>query len=113
MSEKLAETENAIQLAAKESMTEQEAIKRIEDHERAHKIGQPPHVHIGEALRMAIKALEKRTPTMVTHEATLYACHTCPSCKNVVDETTEFIPGQKIRVMAQWCKFCGQALKWE
>ncbi len=63
--------------------------------------------------KIAADALKKRTPTMVTHEATKYACYTCPSCKNVVDETTEFIPGQKIRVQQQWCKYCGQALKWE
>ena len=62
---------------------------------------------------IAADACRKRTPTMVTHEASIYACHTCPSCKNVVDETTEFVPGQKIRVQNQWCRFCGQALKWE
>lgn len=61
---------------------------------------------------IAADALRKRTPTMVTHEASIYACHTCPSCKNVVDETTEFIPGQKIRVQVDWCRYCGQALKW-
>lgn len=66
-----------------------------------------------EMYKIAADALKKRTPTMVTHEASIYACHTCPSCKNVVDETTEFIPGQKIRVQSQWCRYCGQALKWE
>ena len=63
--------------------------------------------------KIAAYACRKRTPTMVTHEATIYACHTCPACHNVVDEFTEFVPGQKIRVQVQWCKFCGQALKWE
>lgn len=66
-----------------------------------------------EMFNIAAAACRKRTPTMVTHEASIYACHTCPSCKNVVDEFTEFVPGQKIRVQSQWCKFCGQALKWE
>ena len=66
-----------------------------------------------EMFRVAAAALRKRTPTMVTHEASIYSCHTCPSCKNVVDETTEFVQGQKIRVQGQWCKFCGQALKWD
>lgn len=66
-----------------------------------------------EAVRLSLEALLKRNPTMVTHEASIYACHTCPSCKNVVDEFTEFIPGQKINVQQQWCKYCGQALKWE
>lgn len=62
---------------------------------------------------IAASACRKRTPTMVTHEATIYACHTCPSCMNVVDEVTEFVPGARIFVQPRWCKFCGQALKWE
>ena len=95
------------------SMTIQEAIKRIENHMEVHRIGQYPHILIGEAFVVAIDALKKRNPTTVTHEASIYECHTCPSCKNVVDETTEFVPGQKIMVQPQWCKFCGQALKWE
>ena len=66
-----------------------------------------------EMFKIAADACQKRTSTMVTHEASIYACCTCPSCKNVVDEFTEFVPGQKIRVQAQWCKYCGQALKWE
>lgn len=64
------------------------------------------------ALLQARYALEQRIPAMVTHEATLHRCCTCPSCKNVVDEFTEFVPGQKIRVQVNWCRFCGQALKW-
>lgn len=63
--------------------------------------------------KITLEALRKRTPTMVTHEASIHACHTCPSCKNVVDEYSEFVPGQKIYIQAQWCKYCGQALKWE
>lgn len=62
---------------------------------------------------IAAAACRKRTPTMVTHEATIYACHTCPACHNVVDETTEFVPGARVFVQPRWCKFCGQALKWE
>lgn len=66
-----------------------------------------------EMFEIAAAACRKRTPTMVTHEATIYACHTCPACHNVVDETTEFVPGARIFVQPRWCKFCGQALKWE
>ena len=99
------------------SMTIQQAIRvlnlpgdHIKDYEE---YGPGIDDELREAIFMAKAALRKRNPTMVTHEASIYACHTCPSCKNVVDETTEFIPGQKIRVQVQWCKFCGQALKWE
>ena len=39
-------------------MDRKEAIKRIEDHMRVHKIGDYPHIYLKEALDMAIKALE-------------------------------------------------------
>lgn len=42
------------------SMTIQQAIARIEDHMRVHRIGEPPHIHIGEALQMAIAALREK-----------------------------------------------------
>lgn len=107
------------------SMTTQEAAKHLSIHLRAdddcykqavakgYFAAAEGHKRDMEANKMAIDALRKRTPTMVTHDASIYSCHTCPSCKNVVDEFTEFVPGQKTRVQPQWCKFCGQALKWE
>ena len=61
----------------------------------------------------AIVALEKQIPKKITHEATLQRCATCPTCKNVLDEFIEVIPGQpKIRVTFAHCYFCGQALDW-
>ena len=36
-----------------------EAIKRIENHMRVHKIGEYPHIHLKEALDMAIAALQE------------------------------------------------------
>ena len=57
------------------------------------------------------EALEKQIPKKVTHEATLYHCCTCPTCKNVIDEFTDFT-GKKYRVTVQYCKFCGQKLDW-
>lgn len=59
----------------------------------------------------AISALKKRIPKKVTHEATLYKCCTCPNCKNVVGEFTEFM-GNRCRVTPTYCKYCGQALDW-
>ena len=56
-------------------------------------------------------ALAKQVPKKVTHEATLYKCCTCPTCKNVVDEHTDFLD-KRVRVTVQYCKFCGQALDW-
>lgn len=60
-----------------------------------------------------LKALNKQIKKKVTHEATLQKCATCPTCKNVIDEFMEFVPGQpKIRVTSSYCHFCGQALDW-
>lgn len=63
--------------------------------------------------KLIIEALEKQIPKKITHEATLKRCATCPTCKNVLDEFIEFIPGQpKTRVTFTHCHFCGQALDW-
>lgn len=62
--------------------------------------------------RLAIIALSRMTPTPPTHEATLYRCNTCPSCKNVLDRTEEFVPGQKTFVREPACRFCGQMIDW-
>lgn len=64
-----------------------------------------------QAIYKAIAAAKKTVPQKVTHEATLYKCCTCPYCKNVVDEFTEF-SGNKVRVRVEHCEFCGQALDW-
>lgn len=42
------------------SMTIEEAIKRIQSHMRNHHIGEYPHIYIGEALNMAIAALQEK-----------------------------------------------------
>lgn len=42
-------------------MTIDEAIKRIENHMEAHKIGEYPHIQLKEALDMAITALRAQT----------------------------------------------------
>ena len=66
-----------------------------------------------EMLIVCKEALEKQIPKKITHEATLQRCATYPTCKNVLDEFIEFIPGQpKTRVTFTHCRFCGQALDW-
>ena len=42
------------------SMTIEEAIKRIRSHMRNHHIGEYPHIHIKEAMDMAIAALQEK-----------------------------------------------------
>lgn len=70
------------------------------------------HVEYSKALHLAMATLEKQIPKKATHEASLYRCLTCPTCKNVIDEFTEFPPGQKVRALTLHCKFCGQKLDW-
>lgn len=56
-----------------------------------------------QANNMAIQALEKQIPKALTHEATIYACGTCPNCKNVVRERNQTFD-------YRYCHFCGQKL---
>lgn len=41
------------------SMSYREAINRIKDHMERHHIGEYPHIHLAEALEMAIEALKR------------------------------------------------------
>lgn len=61
--------------------------------------------------KMVLEALEKQMPKVVTHEATLYRCCTCPTCKNVIDKFEKW--GENtVRVIYKYCYFCGQRLDW-
>ena len=64
------------------------------------------------AYDLAIGALEKQIPKKPTHEASLYKCCTCPSCKNVFDKF-EVLGDRKVRITYNYCHFCGQKLDWE
>lgn len=85
--------------------TSRDAIREIEEN------GENAIKAVEEACFVACEALEKQVPKEPTHEATKFECFTCPTCKNVVDEFTDFI-GQKVRVELPYCKLCGQKLKW-
>lgn len=65
-----------------------------------------------EALDMAISALERQEGKKPAHEASIYKCFTCPTCKNVIDHFEEFVPGQKTRILYKYCHFCGQRIDW-
>ena len=93
-------------------MKYEEVLWRLKDHFAHHK-DNVPHPYLDIAERLTYKAIEKQIPKKITHEATLQICATCPTCKNVLDEFMEFVPGQpKIRVTSSYCHFCGQALDW-
>lgn len=67
--------------------------------------------NFSEAEEFAIEALEKQIPKMITHEATLYKCCTCPNCKNVIDKFEKW-EENRVRITYKYCYFCGQALDW-
>ena len=62
-------------------------------------------------LKSQEQELRYRTSRKVEHEATLKRCCTCPSCGNVLDQFEQFGVG-KVRIMNDYCHFCGQALDW-
>ena len=93
-------------------MDRQQAIWLIKDHMEHHKIGEYPHILLGEALNMAIAALSppnealtldsRLTPKMVTcpkgWKGVRYTRFHCPGCKKVVKKGEAY------------CHKCGQAL---
>lgn len=103
-------------------MTIEEAIRLLHPNTTAEEIaeieyrygfnGQKTAIHkINKACEIACKSMEKQIPKKVTHEATLYKCCTCPTCKNVVDKFEKW--GEStVRITCEYCHFCGQALDW-
>lgn len=92
-------------------MTVQDAISRFRV-DNAMLVGVAGGEATIERNNLAIRALERMTPTPPTHEATLYRCNTCPRCNNVIDRYEEFFPGQRIRVHEPACRYCGQLIDW-
>lgn len=91
-------------------MTKEEAIKRIKDHIRVHKIGDYPHIYLREALDMAIEALEKQIPkkaktTPYLYKNNVYKHYCCPACN--------YLLGWEYTREKTYCRNCGQALDWE
>ena len=89
-------------------MTLQGAKISIQLHIRAHKIGEPPHIYIGEALDLALQAIDKQIPEKPIEEADDFGDRSvcCPSCLGPV--TNYWVPG----TLPKHCQFCGQALDW-
>lgn len=55
---------------------------------------------------------DKETPQCVTHESTIFADCTCPRCKKVVGKREKW-GDSNVRIMYQYCPYCGQHLKGE
>ena len=81
-------------------MTEQVAIKRLQDHFEVHDDGRPTPF-LDEAVSMAINALEKQ----IAKKVNLYIGNdmSCPTC------------GHRLRgyegIRNPYCKYCGQQLE--
>lgn len=65
-------------------MSNREAINRIKNHMERHHIGEYPHIHLVEALEMAIEALEEKENVGVICKKCLYAddSYTAEPCCN-------------------------------
>ena len=86
--------------------------------ERAIEILDPKHRErytsietVNEACRTGMVALEKQVPKPVTHEAAKHDICTCPNCKHSVDAFEDF-GDCKVRILYEYCHFCGQRLRW-
>lgn len=88
-------------------MTPQEAIRRIKDHNEIHSRKEKFFaVHITEALKMAIKALEKQIPKKPIEDGYYDEPCVCPNCgSNVINEADN-------DYQFNYCYHCGQALDW-
>lgn len=77
-----------------------EAIKRIEDHMRVHKIGEYPHIFLKDALDIALEALKKQIPLKpTTFGKNLFDC---AFCGRVLEKYSH-----------NYCPKCGHKLDWE
>lgn len=91
-------------------MTYEEAIRRIETHNKIHFAKEFPRaIKITEALDMAIEALEKQIPKKVIYHDN---CGNetpnqarCPRCYEASNDTWHWA-GES------YCEYCGQLMKW-
>lgn len=89
-------------------MTEQEAIRRIKNHNEIHSRKEPFHaIKIAEALEMAVEALENRIPKKPMHSGGS-VFYVCPNCYKLIRKN-EHSHG---KIDIPHCKWCGQALDW-
>lgn len=102
-------------------MTNEEAIARIKDHMRVHRLHEPRAILITKALDMAIDALEKqmpKKPKYVEVEQTGMDMETGEEYTYQVDEAhcscCDSIIGSCFDCFAEcYCPECGQRIDWE
>lgn len=87
-------------------MDRKEAIEHIKRHMVAHQIGEYPHIKLGEALSLAIEALDKQIPKKPIFEreqTSPFGVDDVPYCPNCRCDLPE----------VSYCEKCGQRLLWE
>ena len=92
-------------------MTQEEAIRRIENHIRIHSKQEPFRAcHIQEALEMAVDALKAHEPVepKVAHDG----WYRCGNCNN------SLASGERVKHFyghpwPKYCEECGRAVKWD
>ena len=83
------------------NITIDQAIKSIKIHMEVHKIGEYPHVMIGEALNMAIAALRAQKTPAKLDRSRWEGCGQCkPGGQLELDEYCEW----------SYCPYCGRPL---
>lgn len=88
-------------------MTPKEAIRRIENHIECHSKKERFAVHIIEALKMAVEALEKQTPKKPIEKDWV--------AFDVLQERDWFCPDCDENMLSYgqpYCGVCGQAIDW-
>ena len=86
-------------------MTNEEAIRRITEHNRINQRREPRSVYITEALHMAVVALEKQIPKRPIKRSFIVGCkeatplNGCPTCKEILHRIGN-------------CCDCGQKIDW-
>lgn len=65
------------------TMSTGEAIKRIEDHMKTHRIGEYPHLRLAEALNMALAALRAQQTPAKLDRSRWEGCGLCKGAKNI------------------------------
>lgn len=90
-------------------MTTEEAIKRIEDHMEAHKIGEYPHIRLDVALNMALDALRTQQTHAKLGRSRWEGCHYCDGDETAME--LDWIYGlDHILTDYKFCPMCGRPL---
>lgn len=87
-----------------------DAVGQLKDATKIVAANKRHRAHIQQLKADNARLREKDTPKPCEHKATLYKCLTCPSCSNVVSQH-EMWGETEVRILPDYCKFCGQRIE--